>query len=159
MDIRFAVERDVPIILELIQELADYENLLAEVEATEEILKENLFIEQKAEVIIAEIDHKVIGFALFFSNFSTFLGKPGMYLEDLYIRPQYRNYGYGKQIISYLAWLAVDRDYGRLEWWCLDNNTSSIGFYNSLGAVSMDEWTVFRLSGQGLKDIAKLGEE
>lgn len=141
-----ASRKDVPIILQFIKDLARYEKLENEVIATEELIEEWLFDKEKAEVIFAVVDHKKIGFALFFHNFSTFLGRAGLYLEDLYIMPEYRGHGYGKAMIKELARIAVERGCGRLEWWCLDWNQSSIDFYLSLGAKPMDEWTVYRLT-------------
>ena len=129
-----ASRKDVPIILQFIKDLARYEKLENEVIATEELIEEWLFDKEKAEVIFAVVDHKKIGFALFFHNFSTFLGRAGLYLEDLYIMPEYRGHGYGKAMIKELARIAVERGCGRLEWWCLDWNQSSIDFYLSLGA-------------------------
>lgn len=152
--IRFAEEKDVKLILDFIKELADYEKLLNEVVATEEILKETLFELKAAEVIIGEHDGVPIGFALFFHNFSTFLGRPGLYLEDLYIRPEMRGRGYGKILLSFLAKLALDRKCGRFEWWCIDWNEPSINFYKSIGAMPMDEWTVYRVDNNALTDLA-----
>jgi GNAT superfamily N-acetyltransferase len=154
-NIRMATEKDVPVILNFINELAVYENLEHEVVATEEILKESLFTSKAAEVLIGEEDGKPVGFALFFHNFSTFLGKPGIYLEDLFVLKEARGNGYGKQLLKALASLAVERDCGRLEWSCLDWNKPSIDFYKSLGAVPMEEWTVYRLTGETLKNFAK----
>lgn len=153
--IRFAEEKDVKLILDFIKELADYEKLLHEVVATEEILMESLFIRKAAEVVIAEYKDEPIGFALFFHNFSTFLGRPGIYLEDLYIRPEMRGRGYGKTLLSFLAKLALDRNCGRFEWWCIDWNEPSIEFYKSIGAEPMDEWTVYRVHGDALTDLAE----
>lgn len=153
--IRFAKEKDVALILDFIKELADYEKLLHEVVATEEILMESLFVRKAAEVIIAEYKGEPIGFALFFHNFSTFLGRPGIYLEDLYIRPEMRGRGYGKTLLSFLARLALERNCGRFEWWCIDWNEPSIEFYKSIGAEPMDEWTVYRVHGNALTDLAK----
>lgn len=152
--LRFAKEEDIGLILKFIKELADYEKLLSEVVATEEILYDSLFIRKAAEVIIAEYDNKPIGFALFFHNFSTFLGKPGIYLEDLYIRPDMRGKGFGKTMLAYLAKLAKDRNCGRFEWWCIDWNEPSINFYKSIGAIPMDEWTVFRVDNEALIKLA-----
>lgn len=152
--IRFAKESDVKLILDFIKELADYEKLLSEVVATEEILRESLFQRQAAEVIIAEYKREPIGFALFFHNFSTFLGRPGLYLEDLYIRPEMRGRGYGKTLLAFLAKLAIERNCGRFEWWCIDWNEPSINFYKSMGAIPMDEWTVFRVHDEALVDLA-----
>lgn len=147
---------DVPLILQFIKELADYEQLSDMVVATEAMLHDALFGHRKtAEVVIAEYNGEPAGFALFFHNFSTFLGKPGIYLEDLFVRPQYRRKGFGKFILTYLAKLAVERNCGRLEWSVLDWNTPSIDFYKSLGAVPMDEWTTFRLSGDALERLGQ----
>ncbi len=153
--IRFGVEEDVPLILLLIQELAAYENLLDEVVATEEVLREWLFEKGKAEVLIGECDGKPVGMALFFHNFSTFLGRGGIYLEDLYVRKEMRGRGFGKEMLKRLAKIAVARGCGRLEWSCLDWNTPSISFYLSLGAEPMGDWTVYRLHGETLKTLAK----
>lgn len=152
--IRIAEEKDINLILNFIKELASYEELLHEVVATEELLRESLFQRKAAEVIIGEYKGEAIGFALFFHNFSTFLGKPGLYLEDLYIRPEMRGRGYGKTILSFLAKLALERNCGRFEWWCLDWNEPSIKFYKSIGAEPMDEWTVYRVHGNALTDLA-----
>lgn len=153
--IRSATEDDVPAILSLIRELAEYEKLSHEVVATEEALRESLFGERRyAEVLIAERDGAPAGFALFFHNFSTFLGKPGLYLEDLYVKPEFRGAGIGKKLLVHLASLAKSRGCGRLEWWVLDWNEPSIGFYRKLGAVPMDDWTVYRVSGRALDDLA-----
>ena len=152
---RFAATEDCGIILQLIKELADYENMLSEVIATEELLEEWIFRQKKAEVILADLDGEVIGYALFFHNFSTFLGRAGIYLEDLYIRPPYRGSGRGKALLRHLAQVAVERGCGRLEWWCLNWNKPSIDFYLSLEAEPMDEWTVYRLTGRTLENLAK----
>ncbi|MEW8973385.1 MAG: GNAT family N-acetyltransferase [Tissierellaceae bacterium] len=157
--IRFAEEKDVSLILEFIKGLAEYERLSHEVVATEEILRESLFKRKAAEVVIGEYDEKPVGFALFFHNFSTFLGKPGIYLEDLFIVPEMRGKGFGKTMLSFLAKLAIDRDCGRFEWWCLDWNEPSIDFYKSIGATPMDEWTTFRVTDKALYDLAKMIEE
>lgn len=153
--IRFATIKDVSLILEFIRDLADYENMLHEVVATEEVLIESLFERKMAEVVIGEYKNKPVAFALFFHNFSTFLGRPGIYLEDLYVKPEMRGKGIGKVMLSFLAKLAIERKCGRLEWWCLDWNEPSIHFYKQLGAVPMDEWTVFRVYGEALKKLAK----
>ncbi|OUQ29660.1 GNAT family N-acetyltransferase [Massilimicrobiota sp. An134] len=150
-----ASRKDVPIILQFIKDLARYEKLENEVIATEELIEEWLFDKEKAEVIFAVVDHKKIGFALFFHNFSTFLGRADLYLEDLYIMPEYRGHGYGKAMIKELARIAVERGCGRLEWWCLDWNQSSIDFYLSLGAKAMDEWTVYRITGESLRKLSE----
>lgn len=152
--LRFAKIKDVPLILEFIKELADYEKMLNEVVATEEILIESLFERKMAEVIIGEYKNKPVAFALFFHNFSTFLGRPGIYLEDLYVKPKMRGKGIGKIILSFLAKLCVERKCGRLEWWCLDWNQSSIEFYKQMGAVPMDEWTVYRVYDDALDKLA-----
>ena len=152
--IRFAEENDTKLILDFIKELADYEKLLNEVVATEEVLYDSLFVRKKAEVIIGEYDGKPVGFALFFHNFSTFVGKPGIYLEDLYVKPEMRGKGLGKIILSFLGKLAVERNCGRLEWWCIDWNESSIRFYKEMGAKPMDEWTVYRVDDSALYDLA-----
>ncbi|MDD2216836.1 MAG: GNAT family N-acetyltransferase [Eubacteriales bacterium] len=152
---RNSVREDVPLILKFIKELASYEKLSHEVVATEELLEEWIFEKEKAEVIFAVYDGKEVGFALFFHNFSTFLGRAGIYLEDLYIYPEHRGLGYGKQLLKHLAGIAVERGCGRLEWWCLNWNKPAIEFYRSIGSESMSEWTVYRLSGETLEDMAK----
>ena len=153
-EFRFARREDVPLILRFIRELADYENLLPEVVADEATLEEWIFNRRKAEVLFAMVEGREVGFALFFHNFSTFLGRAGLYLEDLYVQPEYRGNGYGKAILKKLAAIAVERGCGRLEWWCLDWNRPSIEFYRSLGAQPMDEWTVYRISGDTLTALA-----
>ncbi len=155
LKLRFAEEKDAGTILGFIKELADYEKLLHEVVATEESIRESIFIRKAAEVVIAEFNGEDVGFALFFHNYSTFLGKPGLYLEDLYVQPKMRGKGIGKILLSFLAHLAIERDCGRFEWWCLDWNESSIEFYKSIGAIPMDEWTVYRVDDKALKDLAK----
>ncbi|HEY0018339.1 MAG TPA: GNAT family N-acetyltransferase [Longimicrobium sp.] len=153
--IRAAVEADVPLILRFIRELAEYERLLHEVVATEDRLRETLFgARPAAEVVIAEQAGAPVGFALFFHNYSTFLAQPGLYLEDLYVRPEARGRGAGRALLAHLARLARARGCGRLEWWVLDWNQSAIRFYRSLGAQPMDDWTVFRLTGPGLDRLA-----
>lgn len=152
---RFAEEEDSALILDFIKELAEYEKMADQVTATEELLREQLFSWKQAEVIFALEDGIEVGFALFFHNFSTFLGKPGLYLEDLYVRPQYRGKGHGKALMKKLACIAAERGYGRFEWWCLDWNKTSIDFYKSLGAVPMDEWTVYRIAGEKLNELGK----
>lgn len=155
LTIRPAVHTDVPVILGFIRELAEYEKLLHEVVATEEALSQHLFGERPvAEVVIGEWDGKPVTFALFFSNFSTFLALPGIYLEDLYVTPSKRGKGIGKSMLTYLAWLATQRGCGRLEWSVLDWNEPAIQFYRSIGAVPMDEWTVQRLTGNALNGLA-----
>ena len=153
--IRFATKSDVALILSFIKQLAEYEKLSHEVVATEALLEQTLFGKrQVAEVIFGEYRGQAVGFALFSQNFSTFLGRPGIYLEDLYVKPEMRGKGLGKIMLSYLAHLAKERDCGRLEWWVLDWNEPSINFYKSLGATPMDEWTVFRITGKTLDDLA-----
>jgi GNAT superfamily N-acetyltransferase len=155
--IRFARESDIDVIGKLIRGLAEYERLPHEVVWTTEQLNRNLFGPRPyAEVLIAEDDatHEVVGFALFFHNFSTFVGKPGIYLEDLFIRPEHRGKGHGKALLVRLAQLAVERECGRLEWWVLDWNEPAIEFYRSMGARAMDEWTVYRVSGEALTKLA-----
>jgi GNAT superfamily N-acetyltransferase len=153
-NIRFAERKDTGLILQLIRELAEYEKLLHEVTTDEKMLEESLFDRKDAEVIIAEYNNVPIGYALFFHNFSTFLGKRGLYLEDLYIRPEYRGRGFGKKLFAFLANLALERNCGRMEWSVLDWNRPSIDFYKSLGARPMNEWTVYRLTGDALWNLA-----
>ncbi len=152
--IRPAGESDCGTILTFIRSLAEYEKLLDEVEATEDVLRRNLFERHTAEVVFAEVDGTPVGFALFFHNFSTFIGKPGIYLEDLYVKPEHRGKGYGKKLLIYLAKLAKERDCGRFEWAVLNWNESAISFYKSLGAKPMDEWKVYRLTGKDLEAVA-----
>ena len=156
---RFAVETDTALILQFIRKLAEYEKMLDQVVADEALLREQLFEKRQAEVIFALEDGKEVGFALFFHNFSTFLGRSGLYLEDLFVLPEHRGKGYGKALLAKLASIAVERGYGRMEWWCLDWNRPSIDFYKSLGAVSMDEWTVYRLTGKTLTNLAETIEK
>ena len=155
---RFAVEQDTPLILNFIKELADYEHMLDQVVADEATLADQLFQKKNAEVLFALVNGREVGFALFFHNFSTFLGRSGLYLEDLYVRPDCRGKGYGKAILQKLASIAVERGCGRLEWWCLDWNKPSIDFYLSLGAEPMSGWTVYRLTGDTLKNLAETSE-
>ncbi|MGN6152084.1 MAG: GNAT family N-acetyltransferase [Lysobacteraceae bacterium] len=153
--IRPAVREDTGRILAFIRELAEYERLAHEAVADEAGLARQLFGDTpRAEVLIAEVDGEAAGFALFFHNFSTFLGKPGLYLEDLFVRPQYRGLGLGKRLMVRLAKLALERDCGRFEWSVLDWNTPAIDFYRSLGAVGLDEWTVQRVAGDALAALA-----
>lgn len=154
MEYRNASREDVPKILFFIQEIARYEKMMDEVVATEAMLEENLFNQQRAEVIFAMEGDVEVGFALFFHNFSTFVGRAGMYLEDIYVLPEYRGQGYGKGLLQLVAQLAVERGCGRMEWTCLNWNQPSIDFYLSLGAEPMDEWTVYRLAGETLKQVA-----
>ncbi|MBX9587118.1 MAG: GNAT family N-acetyltransferase [Gammaproteobacteria bacterium] len=154
-EIKPASIEDTPLILSFIKELAEYEKLLHEVVATEEILKETLFGENAhAEVLIGYLNHQPVSFALFFHNFSTFLGRPGIYLEDLFVKPVARSKGIGQKMLAYLAHLAKTRKCGRLEWWVLDWNESAIKFYKRIGAKAMDEWTVYRVTDQALDDLA-----
>lgn len=153
--IRNAIEDDVALILSFIRELAEYERLLDEVIATEDDLRASLFGErQSSEVIIGEWQDDPVAFALYFQNYSTFLGRRGLYLEDLYVKPEMRGVGIGKVMLSYLAYLAKRLGCGRLEWWVLDWNEPAIRFYRSIGAVPMDEWTVQRVSGKALENLA-----
>ena len=152
---RFAEEKDTALILHFIRELAEYEKMLDEVVATEELLREWIFEKKNAEVIFALEGDKEVGFALFFHNFSTFLGRAGIYLEDLFVLPEHRGKGYGKGLLKTLAKIAVERGCGRLDWSCLDWNKPSIDFYLSLDAKPMDEWTVYRLAGDDLLKMAK----
>ena len=153
--IRPAVPGDLPLIATLIRDLAEYEKLAHEVRFDEAVLGANLFgPHPHAEVVIGEVDGVAQGFALYFHNFSTFEGRPGIYLEDLYVRPEARGAGLGKALLAYLAKLAIDRDCARLQWSVLDWNAPSIGFYKSLGAVPLDEWTVMRVDGEALRSLA-----
>lgn len=151
---RNANEADCPLILEFIRELAEYEKMLPEVVATEELLRQSLFVQGRGEVIFAMEDGVEVGFALFFHNFSTFVGRSGLYLEDIFVKPAYRGKGYGKALLRRLAGIALERECGRFEWVCLDWNQPSIDFYRGLGAVPMQEWTIYRLTGEALKNLA-----
>jgi GNAT superfamily N-acetyltransferase len=151
-----ATERDVPLILRLIKALAEYERMSDEVIATEDGLRRTLFgPHPAAEVVVGYAGDEPAGFALFFHNYSTFLGKPGLYLEDLFVVPTFRGRGYGKALLAHLAKLAVERDCGRFEWSVLDWNEPAIGFYKKLGARPMDGWTIFRVTGDALRTLAK----
>lgn len=153
--IKFAEVKDVPLILTFIKGLADFEKLSDQVVATEDILKEQLFGSKPyAQVLICYLNNTPVGFALFFNNFSTFLGKAGIYLEDLFVLPEYRGHGVAKKVIIFLANLCIEKGYGRLEWSCLDWNTKAIDFYLNLGAVQMDEWTGYRVTGDSLQQLA-----
>ena len=152
---RAAGRDDSALILRFIKKLAAYENMSDEVVADEKTLESWIFDKEKAEVIFALADGKEIGFALYFHNFSTFLGRAGLYLEDLYVEPEYRGRGYGKALLKKLAAIAVERGCGRLEWWCLDWNRPSIEFYRALGAEPMSDWTTYRLTGDTLKKLAE----
>lgn len=153
--IRYAEEKDVKLIYKFIEGIAGYEKMLDELVATEELLHEWIFNRKIAEVIFAVCDGKEVGFALFFYNFSTFVGKAGIYLEDLYVLPEYRGAGFGKLLFKELAKIAVNRDCGRYEWCCLNWNRPSIDFYLSMGAEPMSGWTTYRLSGEKLRKLAE----
>jgi GNAT superfamily N-acetyltransferase len=156
LTIRYAGPKDVPVILSLIKKLADYERLSHEVVADEQTLKESLFGERKvAEALLGCIDEAPVGFALFFHNFSTFLGRPGLYLEDLYVEPEFRGRGLGEKLLRKLARIATERGCGRLEWSVLDWNEPAIRFYEKLGAVAMEGWTVYRATGKALDRLAE----
>jgi GNAT superfamily N-acetyltransferase len=158
LEIRAATEDDVPLILSLIKELAEYERLSHVVVATEAALRDSLFGERPvAEVVIGRYGEESAGFALFFHSFSTFLGKPGIYLEDLYVRPEFRGAGIGRALLIHLARLARARDCGRLEWSVLDWNEPAIGFYRSIGASPVSGWTVYRVTGEALDELAARG--
>ncbi len=158
LEIRAATEDDVPLILSLIKQLAGYERLSHEAVATEETLRASLFGErQVAETLLAHLGDDPAGFALFFYNFSTFLDRPGIYLEDLYVRPEYRGAGVGRVLLVHLAGLARHRDCGRLEWSILDWNEPAIGFYESIGASPVSGWTVYRVTGRALEELAARG--
>ena len=152
---RFAAEQDAALILDFIKDLAEYEKMSDLVVADEELLCEWIFEKKKAEVIFAMENGKEVGFALFFHNFSTFLGRAGIYLEDLFVKPEYRGRGHGKALIKELARIAVERGCGRLEWCCLDWNRPSVDFYLSLGASPLDEWTTYRVTGDSLRALAE----
>lgn len=152
--IKSATESDVPIIFSFVKKLAHYERLSHEVVATEELLRENLFGKRRtAEVAIGYLDAKPVGFVLFFYNYSTFLGKPGLYIEDLFVDEEYRGRGYGRALLLHVARLAKERDCGRLEWSVLDWNQPAIDFYKKLGALPMSDWTVFRITGKSLDEL------
>jgi len=155
MQIRYAEPKDAALVHRFIYELAVYEKMEDQVVATEEMIAEYLFEKHGAEVIFAVEDGKEVGFALFFHNFSTFVGRAGLYLEDLYVQPEHRGKGYGKALFLELARLAVERNCGRMEWCCLNWNTPSIGFYRSMDAIPMEEWTTYRLAGDALKNAAQ----
>ncbi len=156
VEIRPATTKDVPLVLAFIRELAEYEKLAHEVRATEDQVRATLFGEKSvAEVVIASLDGRPVGFAVFFPNYSTFLGRPGLYLEDLFVRPEARGLGVGRELLAYLARLTVERGWGRLEWRVLDWNEPSIAFYKKLGAEPLDDWTVFRVTGEALTLLAR----
>lgn len=152
---RFAQRSDIPLILDFIKGLAEYEKMSDEVVADEKTLEEWIFDKEKAEVIFALEGEKAVGFALFFHNFSTFLGRAGIYLEDLFVLPEYRGKGYGKALLKKLAAITVERGCGRLEWCCLDWNKPSIDFYLSLGAKPLSDWTIYRVTGKTLSELAE----
>ena len=156
MNIRTATEEDVPLILGFIRELAHYERLEHQVVATEDSLRKTLFGNPRfAEVLIGETDSEPFGFALFFHNYSTFLGRPGVYLEDLYVRPDLRGHGYGRALLARLAAIAIERNCGRVEWSVLNWNEPAIRFYRGLGALPMDQWSVYRITGDALEKLAR----
>jgi Acetyltransferases len=156
MTIVQATERDVPIVLQMIKDLAEYERMSDLVTATEDGLRATLFGSRPAaEVVIAKAGETPAGFALFFHNYSTFVGKPGLYLEDLFVRTEWRGQGVGRALLSHLAKIAIQRDCGRFEWTVLDWNEPAIGFYRKLGAVPMDDWTIFRITGDALTRLAR----
>lgn len=153
--LRETTKEDVGLILSLIKEIADYEKMSNEVIATEESLIQSIFIDKRAEVVIGELNGETIGYALYFFNYSTFIGRAGLYLEDIYIKPQFRANGLGKEIFRFLGKVAKENGCKRMEWTCLDWNKSSIKFYESLGAIPMDEWTVHRLRENEINKLAE----
>ena len=156
MKIRPAQRQEVGIVLQLIHDLAVYEKAPNEVEATEKKLLETIFSsDPKVFCDLVEVDGEIAGMAIWFLNYSTWQGKHGIYLEDLFIKPEYRGRGYGKALLKHLAKICDDKGYGRFQWWVLDWNSPAIEFYRSLGAVAMDEWTVYRVSGQALKELGE----
>ena len=157
--IRFAQESDCALILDFIRQLADYEQLAHQVVATEEGLRESLFARRQAEVVLAFEGGEAVGFALFFHNYSTFLGKAGLYLEDLFVKEAHRSKGYGRALFAHLAGLALERGCERLDWWCLDWNQSAIDFYTRLGAEPMSDWTVYRLGTEAMKKLVEKKEQ
>ncbi len=157
-EFRYATREDIPLILRFIKELAAYEHMESEVVATNELLDSWLFDKKIAEVLFPMVHDEEAGFALFFHNYSTFLGKGGIYLEDLFVRPEYRGKGIGGAVLKKLAAIAIQQQCGRLEWSCLDWNAPSIRFYRSLGAVPMKDWTVYRLTGSALEKLGSANE-
>ncbi|MDR1625718.1 MAG: GNAT family N-acetyltransferase [Spirochaetia bacterium] len=153
--VRPAEEKDTPLVFEFVRGLAEYERLLDQLAATEEDLRRFIFEEKRAEVLIAEYGGRAAGFALFFSTFSTFVGKPGIYIEDLFVKPEFRKKGLGKRLFASVAEIALQRNCGRLEWACLDWNTPSIDFYVSQGAQPLSQWTSYRITGEKLKRLAE----
>jgi GNAT superfamily N-acetyltransferase len=155
LTIRPAGEADLPLVLELIRGLAEYEHLGHLVTATEETLRESLFaVRPGAEVLLAFAQDTAVGFAVFFHNFSTFLGRRGLWLEDIYVKPEFRRHGYGRAMLLHVARIAHERGCGRFEWAALDWNAPAIDFYRSLGAVTLDDWTIFRVTGEALEKLA-----
>lgn len=152
---RYAEEKDAALVLDFIKGIATYEKMLDLVVNTEEMIKEVVFVQKRAEVIFVLEDGKEVGFALFFHNYSTFVGRSGMYLEDIFVLPEHRGKGYGKALFVEVARIAHERNCGRMEWTCLDWNTPSINFYKSLGAVPMDEWTTYRLTEDKIAQLVK----
>jgi GNAT superfamily N-acetyltransferase len=153
--IRSATEQDIPIILDLIKQLADYERMADRVTATEQRLRDTLFGEHPAaEVLLASLEGETVGFAVFFTNYSTFLAKPGLYLEDLFVKPHARGKGIGKALLARLAGIALERDCGRIDWSVLDWNEPSLRFYEALGAAPLTDWTTYRLTGESLAKLA-----
>jgi GNAT superfamily N-acetyltransferase len=155
--LRFAEKKDTPLLLRFIRALAEYEHLGDQVQAEEDALGKHIFDDKRAEALICEYDGDPAGFALFFHNFSTFAGRPGLYIEDLFVKPGFRGRGLGKLLLAFMAKIAVDRDCGRLEWACLNWNKPSIAFYQSQGARPLSEWTSYRLMGEELKCLAQQG--
>ena len=155
LTIRKAREDEAGEVLRFIKLLADYEKLASEVEATEETLYQSLFVRHEAEVVFAEVDGRKVGFALYFYNFSTFVGRKGLYLEDLFVLPEERGHGYGKALLKHLATTALEQNCGRMEWVCLDWNKPSIDFYLSIGAKPMSDWTIYRLTEKSLLEFAE----
>ena len=155
--LRFAEKKDTPLILRFIRALADYEHLGDQVQAEEETLGSHIFDDNRAEVLICEYDRIPAGFALFFHSFSTFVGKPGLYIEDLFVKPEFRGRGLGKQLLVFMAKIAVERNCGRLEWACLNWNEPSIAFYKSQRARPLSEWTTYRVAGEALGKLAQSG--
>jgi GNAT superfamily N-acetyltransferase len=153
--VRLAGKDDTKLILGFIRKLAEYEKLSHEVVATEDVLNDSLFVKHQAEVMIGEFDGRPMAFALFFHNFSTFLGKANLYLEDLFVDEEHRGLGFGRAMFACLARIAVERGCGRLDWWCLDWNEPSIAFYRKMGARPMADWTVYRVAGKALEDLAR----
>jgi GNAT superfamily N-acetyltransferase len=157
LTIRPATEPDLPLLLELIRGLAEYEHLGHLVTATEEVLRESLFaVQPGAEVLLAFERDAAVGFAVFFHNFSTFLGRRGLWLEDIYVKPEFRRHGYGRALLLHVACIAHQRGCGRFEWAALDWNTPAIDFYRSLGAVALNDWTIFRVTGEALGNLAAM---